>query len=297
MPFADGLGREVVTRYTSGLASGGAWESDSNCRDAQARVRDHRRSFNYTVFEPVAGNFVPVNCFQSLADRASGTTMGVAVDRSMAGASLIDGSLEFMLHRRIMADDGRGVGEPLNETGLDGNGLIVRGVQRLVFAPAAEAGARLRAVVGHELFHEHLQFATNTAASPAAWIAANTATYSMLARPLPANLHVVTLHAQSPTMALLRIGHMFAVGEDAILSGPATVELATLFAAFRIESATELMLPGTAPLTSAPVTTFMTRDGNSTTLPVVYPAPAGPGLAITLHAMEIRTFRCQIAYS
>jgi uncharacterized protein (AIM24 family) len=70
-------------------------------------------------------------------------------------------------------------------------------------------------MAGHSLFREHLQFAANKAASPAAYIAANKVTYSMLAKPLPANLHVVTLHAQSPTMALVRIAHMLAVGEGA----------------------------------------------------------------------------------
>ena len=37
-------------------------------------------------------------------------------DRSSGVASLKEGEMENMLHRRLLVDDGRGVGEPLNET-------------------------------------------------------------------------------------------------------------------------------------------------------------------------------------
>ena len=291
IPIDDGNGKEIVTRYTApAIASAGAWASDSNCRDMQARMRNHRRSFNYTVYEPIAGNFVPVNCAQTVSDAK--LQLNVVVDRTQAGASLLDGSLEFMVHRRILADDNRGVGEPLNETGLDKLGLIVRGVHKVELVPVGAAAERLRASSGHALWKEHLQFAANTAASPAAWAAAHTASFSALSRALPPNLHVVTLHALDPTTMLLRIAHMFAVGEGAF-SAPASLDLAHLFSAFNILSAEEMILTGAAPLTSAPVSTFLTRDGESITLPVVPDAPAGPDLTITLEAMQIRTFRVQ----
>ena len=71
------MGKEIVSRFTaSGIASAKTWTSDSNGRDAQVRVRDHRRSFNYQVYEPVAGNFVPVN--RELRTRAAGAARVLA---------------------------------------------------------------------------------------------------------------------------------------------------------------------------------------------------------------------------
>ena len=51
----------------------------------------------------------------------------VLTDRSQGGASINDGQIELMVHRRTLKDDSLGVGESLNETGIDGKGLRVRG--------------------------------------------------------------------------------------------------------------------------------------------------------------------------
>jgi hypothetical protein len=51
-------GKEVIIRYGTGWATAGAWATDSNCRDMIPRQRDYRSSWNYTVFEPIAGNYV-----------------------------------------------------------------------------------------------------------------------------------------------------------------------------------------------------------------------------------------------
>jgi len=41
-------------------------------------------------------------------------------DRAQGGSSLNSGELELMIHRRLLVDDSRGVGEPLNEVGSNG---------------------------------------------------------------------------------------------------------------------------------------------------------------------------------
>ena len=102
----------------------------------------------------------------------------------------------------------------------------------------------------------------------------------------------MTLHSQGPNTILLRVAHMFSMGEESSLSAPVTVDLATLFSGLRVTSAEEMTLPGTIPLTAAPSTTYTVIGNGTVTLPVIPPAPSGPGLTVTLSAMEIRTFRC-----
>lgn len=68
------------------------------------------------VFEPVAGNYYPVSVAAYLKDAYTETVLGVTTDRNQGAASLRNGHMEFMIQRRILADDARGVEEPLNET-------------------------------------------------------------------------------------------------------------------------------------------------------------------------------------
>ncbi len=69
------------------------------------------------------------------------------------------------------------------------------------------------------------------------------------------------------------------------------MDLATLFADFRLATAVEYTLTGNRPLSEAPVTTFPLPGGGSITSPTIPPAPAGPGLTVTVYPMEIRTWQ------
>jgi hypothetical protein len=51
----------------------------------------------------VAQNYVPVNCAAKLTDPASGNVLTVITDRSQGGSSMVDGTLELMVHRRCVA--------------------------------------------------------------------------------------------------------------------------------------------------------------------------------------------------
>jgi lysosomal alpha-mannosidase len=65
--------------------------------------------------------------------------MTVLNDRSQGGSSLVDGSVELMVHRRLLSVDGMGVAELLNETAFDGKGLVIRGKFWLLFSSIKDA--------------------------------------------------------------------------------------------------------------------------------------------------------------
>jgi lysosomal alpha-mannosidase len=300
IPFADGLGKEVVSRFTiAGMATNGSWTTDSNGRDMVPRVRNYRKYFNYTDSEPVAGNYYPVNAAIETRDVASGLTLAVVTDRSQGGSSMVDGSVELMVHRRLAHDDNRGVSEPLNETGLDGNGLAVRGTHRLLINPAAGAAAARRAVMQDVALYRPVAVYAGFTGTPAAWLAAgHKATFSGLAAPLPPNAHLVTVHSWGPATTLVRLAHLFGAGEDAALSANVTVSLGGLFSGLKLGGCTETTLTGNQPLADVARTTFRGVDGDAAaapvevTLPHVPAPPAGDAMDVTLTPMGIRTFLC-----
>ena len=56
VPWSDHLGKEIISRFSTGMATASTWMTDSNCRDSQKRVLNFRPTWNLTVHEPVAGN-------------------------------------------------------------------------------------------------------------------------------------------------------------------------------------------------------------------------------------------------
>lgn len=129
IPVDDKIGKEIITRYTTGIESDGIFYTDSNGREMMKRKRNHRDTWNANIQESVAGNYYPVTTRIALEDQSN--RMAIITDRAQGGSSIKDGSLELMLHRRILHDDAFGVEEALNETAY-GTGLVARGKHYLV---------------------------------------------------------------------------------------------------------------------------------------------------------------------
>jgi len=257
---ADSTSKEVFSRFTSDIASGDEWTTDSNGYEYMQRRRNHRSTYDLNLTEPIAANVVNVNA--AIYIRDANRTLMVLNDRSQGGTSLASGQLDVFVHRRLVGCDYPGGGgvEPLNETrgfvcdptgGVDpsrsGPGIVVRGVHRVGVAAPADAARIYR--VEHEaiLNAPILGFAKATdVRRRRSLTVAGTARHSSHtpagagkgsvagSSSLPDNVLLLSLErfddgsSASAPYALVRLQHRYAVDEDAELSKAATFKLEDL---------------------------------------------------------------------
>ena len=240
IPIGDGQGKEIVTRYSTGLASNGTWYTDSNGREWQKRVRNFRPTWTWQPTQPVAGNYYPVNAGTWLTDGKSG--FSVLNDRSQGGASLHDGELELMVHRRLTMDDGRGVGEPLSEPGLDGKGLIITGVHYLQLTPVAQIAAATRTLQQRVFAPLHWS-AAPLSGSIQDYLSSHNVQWSALQTPLPPSVELMSAYAQRNGTVLVRLAHNYGVDDGADNARAVSVDLSTLLVpAFKVSAVREVSL-------------------------------------------------------
>ncbi|XP_052582965.1 lysosomal alpha-mannosidase-like isoform X2 [Peromyscus californicus insignis] len=288
IPVRDNLGKEVISRFNTPMKTNGQFYTDSNGREILKRRRDHRPTWRLNQTEPVAGNYYPVNTRIYISDGHMQLT--VVTDRSQGGSSLKDGSLELMVHRRLLVDDERGLAEPLMDSGT---GKIVRGRHLVLLSSVSDAAQRHRLLVEKEVLAPQVVLAQGDG-SPYSSRAAPRMQFSGLRQDLPPQVHLLTLARWGPKMVLLRLEHQFAVKEDSRgnLSSPVTLNLRNLFQAFTITHLMETTLAANQPLSRASRLKWITNTG-----PISYPAPSKlDPTSVTLQPMEIRTFVARVQW-
>jgi lysosomal alpha-mannosidase len=202
--------------------------------------------------------------------------VAVLNDRAQGGTSLKEGTVELMIHRRLLGDDDKGVKEALNEIQYD-KGLYVRGQHYLTFGSTESkvANGKSTAAFERDLAHRKLL---------APWILLSEATdtlatlektqqilefkFEALKKSLPDNVHILTLEPWKNSY-LLRLEHALEKNEDDALSTEVTVDLEELFTLFNITEIWETTLGANQALDESDDVT---------------------NLKITLKPMEIRTF-------
>ncbi len=61
IPIDDQIGKEIILRYDTDIQSQEKYYTDANGREVLERRRNYRPTWNYTVVEPVSGNYYPIN--------------------------------------------------------------------------------------------------------------------------------------------------------------------------------------------------------------------------------------------
>jgi len=297
IPIDDNNGKEVISRFSSDVASAKTSYTDSNGREFLQRVKDFRPTWNYTVDQPVAGNYYPVNGITYIKDSTKQVT--ILNDRAQGSASLNDGQLEFMVHRRVLVDDRRGVGEPINETqGITpypnpvrvGPGLGISGTHYLLLTAPAQAAASYRPLQDRVFADPYLAFTAVT--NPSQFLTNHVTQNSFVTTALPVNVQLQTLSSwNSAGNFLVRVAHQFAVGEDTTLSNTTTVDLAAVLK-WTITSATELSLTANQNKAEMKRPSYRKEDSMSgpPTQFILSDSGALKAVVVTLGPLQIKTF-------
>ncbi|RZB60796.1 Alpha-mannosidase isoform B [Glycine soja] len=293
IPTDDGVGKEVITRMTANMATNKEFYADSNGRDFLKRVRDHREDWPLQVTQPVAGNYYPLNLGIYTKDEKS--EFSVLVDRATGGASIKDGEVELMLHRRILHDDSRGVGEPLDEQVCVNNnntceGLTVRG-NYYISIHKLGVGSRWRRTTGQEIYSPFLVAFTHEISEN--WKSSHL-TKGTIMDPnysLPPNIALITLEELDGGIVLLRLAHLYERSEDAEYSTLTKVELKKLFAMKTIRELKEVSLSSNQEKSEMKRMTWKVEGDKGQEPQAVRGGPVSyHNLVVELGPMEIRTF-------
>ncbi|UXI16369.1 Mite allergen Der p7 [Sarcoptes scabiei] len=250
IPVQDGLGKEIITVYRSALKNHGIFFTDSNGRQMISRKRNYRPTWNLTLKEPIAANYYPVTSKISIKDTSRNIQMTILNDRSQGGSSLEDGSIELMIHRRLLHDDGFGVDEALNEPGFNDKGLVIRGKHSLLLSKTNDAARRYRKlskeillepIMGFHKLSDQFDF------DEPRWHKRRS--FSR-AKSWPKNVHLLTLEQWSNEEILVRFEHIFQKDEDSNLSKPVRIDLKNLFESLTIVEVKEMTLAANQDVSS-----------------------------------------------
>ncbi|CAA0412387.1 unnamed protein product [Arabidopsis thaliana] len=288
-------GKEIITRMVTDMTTAKEFYTDSNGRDFLKRVRDNRTDWHLEVNEPIAGNYYPLNLGMYIKDEKA--ELSVLVDRATGGASIKDGEIELMLHRRTSMDDSRGVEESLVETVCVNDtcaGLTIRGNYYVSINKVGEGG-RWRRETGQEIYSPLLMAFAHE--NKEKWKASNTVKgYAMdHLYTLPQNIALITLEELDLGNVLLRLAHLYEAGEDNDYSKIAKVELKKLFSGKMIKEVTEMSLSANQEKVKMKEKMKWKVEGEAEQ--PSSPLRGGPvdksTLVVELGPMEIRTFLVQ----
>ncbi|KAH9424744.1 carbohydrate binding [Dermatophagoides pteronyssinus] len=299
----DNIGKEIVLQYQIDQDNEGRFKTDANGRQLLSRKWNYRPTWPVIIEEHIAGNYYPVDS-RILLDNPDGPSIAVLTDRSEGGTSPYSGMIELMVHRRLLHDDGFGVDEALNEPGVDGHGLVIRGRHRLLLFKDGQPDSSYHRPLSQQFFmepimifaklnkqrHHHYHHTKSMAMIMNKFSMLRTSTS------LPPQIHLLTLEQWSYDRLLLRLENIYQQGEPN--SKKVRVNLRNLFTTFTITHVEEMTLSANQPINVIDKRlqfNYQSSDDNQ----FYYRPPSSTAnntsMDIELGPMEIRTFLIKIS--
>lgn len=295
IPVDDNEGKEIITRFKTNIQNNGVFYTDANGREMKRRKRNHQETFQLNNSEPVSGNYYPITSLIFIEDK--GYRLSVMTDRAQGGGSIRDGEMELMLHRRLLKDDILGVEEPLNEKGINGTGLVTRGIHKLFLTRPKESAQMHRFEGERMMFRPITSFME--ANNPAKQLTKLEYT-ALNSSKLPENVHILTLELLGDTSILLRLEHFFEKKEHQNYSQTEYFNLDGLFSDFGIVSLIEMNLSADQNIIdkhqlkwNSAKRTGLGNHSRMNNIHIVSP----PHYNVKLLPMEIRTFIITVKFN
>uniref|UniRef100_A0A905ATF6 Alpha-mannosidase n=1 Tax=Glossina morsitans morsitans TaxID=37546 RepID=A0A905ATF6_GLOMM len=288
IPIADDIGKEVITKFRSGISNGGIFYTDSNGREMIKRTQMGNKKLQTYKEENIPSIYYPVNGRLVLEEEGKGARMAVLNDRAQGGSSTEEGALELMLHRRLLSDDNLGVGEALNEI-ENGRGLVARGKLYMILNSGYKEPAIEERLTQQEIHLPPWLFFSRPFANISSAVNANFSS-------LPEGIEVLSLEPFMSYETLLRLEYLV----DCLESAPITFDLQPLLVSLKAEEILETTLDGNMLLKDMKRFKFQ-KGGEPTDKLEYYTTKHKPveekleykeqSLEITMNPMQIRTFR------
>jgi len=229
---------EVVSSFATSIANQRKFSTDDNGFEFLERQGSDSVSIGGNYYPTVYASFI----------RDSQAQLTLISERSHGVASLENGEIEIMVHRNPDMSDGFG-------PGLTDTTIVFPVIRVLIDTPAAST---LQVRKQPYLLNFPLTaFAGSATSSVSAWTSQYASTAQFISSALPPNVFLLSFNSldAASTTFILRLTHLFAVGEDPVYSKAATVDVAALFSDFKITKFQETTLTANQVIVGASPTT------------------------------------------
>ncbi|ETO35260.1 hypothetical protein RFI_01799 [Reticulomyxa filosa] len=280
-------GAEFATRWSTSLDSNGILYTCQNALEYVERI------YEPNLDERLGGNYFPAASQAYLSDSADEYRFATIVNQAHGVATFRNGEMELMLHRRCLSDDGRGVGQVLNETTHIEPRIFV------TYDTSNEVSYLSRRL--HQIQHYGATKFYGLDNSISNWTnkygVSWTAINSSYPHGLPNNIHLQELRYAYNGLdynqgLILQLQHMFEVGENPEWSVDETIDLSMIFnpAVISIEQATEMTLTASLPLANLHKLQWTIADEDGNVRVINRKKTLSQGTVITISPRQIRTF-------